>query len=127
MATHDDVRRIAATLPGAFESSAAQFGFSVMVKGKAKGFLWGWMERIHPKKPRVVNNDVLAIVVPNLDIKEILLNIDESKIFTEPHYNNYPAVLVHLANISAEELEPLVIDAWRTKASPDLVRQYDAQ
>jgi len=124
MATHDDIRRIASQLPGAVEGFG-RFGFSVMNKGKAKGFVWTWLERIHPKKGRVPNESVLAFSVRNLTEKEIILGSDSEKFFTEPHYNGYPAVLVRLAAIDAEELEPLVIEAWRCKAPPELVRQYD--
>ena len=53
MADQDDVRRIARSLPGAFEESGGRFAFSVLNKGKAKGFVWVWLERIQPKTPRV--------------------------------------------------------------------------
>ena len=125
MATQDDVRRICSKLPGAVEGEG-RFGFSVEVKGKAKGFLWSWAERVHPKKARVINDAVIAISVPNLATKEIILGSDSGeKIFTEPHYNGYPAVLVRLEAIGLQELEDLIIEAWRCKASSDLVKQHD--
>jgi hypothetical protein len=124
MVTLDDVRRICATLPGATEGEPHHFGFSVQVKGKAKGFLWSWAERVDPKKARVPNDGVLAILVPSLTAKEAILASDADKFFTEPHYNGFPAVLVRLAAIEPAELEDLIIEAWRCKAPPDLVRQY---
>ncbi len=123
MATLDDVRRISLSLPG----TMADEGGAVLNKGKYKGFAWLWKERIDPKKPRVPNPDVLAIRTANLDEKEYLLAADPDIFFTEPHYNGYPAVLVRLANIEADELEELLIDAWRTCAPPALVRQYDSE
>jgi len=125
MVTHDDVRRIASALPGAIEGDGERFGFSVMVKGKAKGFFWTWAERVHPKKARVINNDVLAIVTPNLTAKDLLIESEPNKYFTEPHYNGYSAVLVRLAAVSEEDIRDLIIEAWRTKAPKDLVRQFD--
>ena len=113
MATEDDVREICASLPGATEGSGEQFGFSVTVKGKAKGFLWSWMERIEPKKARVVNRSVLAVRVPNLLAKDMILQSDPAAFFTEDHYNGFPAVLVRLEAISREDLEPLVVEAWK--------------
>lgn len=125
MATQDDVRRICSTLPGAIEGED-RFGFSVEVKGKLKGFVWSWMERVYPKKPKVVNDGVLAVRVPNLTAKELVIEASPEKFVHDDHYNGYPAVLVRLEAISAEELEDLIIEAWRCKAPPALVRQFDA-
>lgn len=121
MATQDDVRSIAAELPGAVEGMD-RFGFSVMVKGKAKGFLWTWAERIHPKKARVINEGVIAVVVPNLLAKEMILESNPEVFFTEDHYNGFSAVFVHLDKISAEDLRPLIIEAWKCKAPAELLK-----
>lgn len=116
MATQDDVRRIASRLPGATEGAGTQFSFGVEVKGKHKGFVWAWAERVDPKKARVVNDDVLAVMVPNQTVKDVLLQSDQDKYFTEPHYNGFPAVLVRLSAVPVEELEDLILEAWKTKA-----------
>ena len=50
MATQADVRRIALSLPET-EEAPNHFAFSVRNKGKLKGFVWVWMERVTPKKP----------------------------------------------------------------------------
>jgi len=125
MATEDDVREICAGLPGAVEGSGEQFGFSVLAKGKAKGFVWSWLERIEPKKRRVVNRSVLAVRVPNLLAKDMILDSNPEAFFTEDHYNGFPAVLVRLDALSADELEPLIIEAWRSVAPKDLLRQFE--
>ncbi|RPI11047.1 MAG: hypothetical protein EHM63_02240, partial [Actinobacteria bacterium] len=62
MATQDDVRRIAMALPEVCESDG-RFAFSVTNKGKEKGIVWVWLERVHPKKARVPNPAVVAIHV----------------------------------------------------------------
>ena len=54
MATQANVRRIALSLPGVAEVPD-RFAFSVLNKGKSKGFVWVWMERVTPKKPRIAN------------------------------------------------------------------------
>lgn len=123
MATQDDVRRICSNLPGVVEGEE-RFGFSVEVKGKMKGFLWSWAERVHPKKARVINDSVIAIVVPNLTAKEVILASGSEKFVADPHYNGYPAVLVRLAAIESAELEDLIIEAWRSKAPKALLEQY---
>lgn len=119
MATQADVRRIALSLPGA-EEDADRFAFSVRVKGKPRGFVWVWLERVAPKKPRVPQPKVIAIRTASLDDKEFLLSLDGEKFFTEPHYNGYPAVLVRLAAVTARELKPLITEAWRCQAPKSL-------
>jgi hypothetical protein len=115
MADQDDVRRIALALPGTSEADD-RFAFSVLSRGKPKGFVWAWNERIHPKKPRVPNPAVIAVRVASSLEKEALLAADQDKFFTEPHYNGFPAVLVRLAAIDAGELAELITDAWRCQA-----------
>ena len=115
MATQAHVRRIALALPGAVEGEG-QFGFSVLVKGKAKGFAWSWKERIDPKKARVPNPRVLAVRVANLAQKETLLSAEPVKFFTEPHYNGYPAILVRLEKVTTADLRVLLEEAWRCVA-----------
>src|SRR5436305_13992204 len=106
MATQTDVRRIAQSLPQT-EEAADRFAFSVRNRGKQKGFVWVWMERVEPKKPRVPQPGVVAIRVAHQFEKEVLLASDGEKFFTEPHYSGFPAVLVRLAAIGVEELEEL--------------------
>ncbi len=124
MADQSDVRRIALSLPDTTES-VDRFAFSVRNKGKDKGFVWVWQERITPKKPRVPNPDVIAVRVANESEKQLLLAADREKFFTEDHYNGFPAVLVRLAAIDAGELEELLVDAWRCLAPKALVAEFD--
>ena len=125
MATQDDVRRIALALPQ-IEEGEDHFAFSVPTRGKQRGFAWVWMERVAPKKPRVAQPAVLAVRVANIEEKEALLALGDECYFTEPHYNGFPAILVRLAAIEVDELEALLIDAWRCMAPKPLVAEYDA-
>src|SRR4051812_11723674 len=115
MADQDDVRRIALALPEVTEGDG-QFAFSVPVKGKQKGFVWAWMERVHPKRARVVRDDVVAIRVIDEADKQALLAAHPEWCFTEPHYNGFPAVLVLLPEVPLAALEELLVDGWRTQA-----------
>ncbi len=127
MTSLHQLRAICLKLPGSIEGeSKGQIGFSVIVKGKFKGYAWNWMERTHPKKARIPNQRVLAVRVPSLSAKELLLSSDEGKFFTEPHYNGYPAILVRLDEISPEELKGLLIEAWKTVADKSLVAEFEA-
>lgn len=125
MADQDAVRRIALSLPGVTEADD-RFAFSVLNRGKSKGFAWVWAERVDPKKARVLNPEVLAIRVDGELAKQSLIAAEPDKFFTEPHYNGFPAVLVRLAAIPEDELEELLIDAWRIQAPRDAVKAYDA-
>lgn len=119
MASQADVRRIALSLP-ATEETPGHFAFSVRNKGKPKGFVWVWMERVSPKKARVPQPKVIAVRVASLDDKYFLLGLDPAKFFTEPHYNGFPAVLVNLPAVTARELRPIITEAWRCQAPKDL-------
>jgi hypothetical protein len=123
-----DVRCIARALPEVTEATDHPLAFSVRAGKKDKGFVWAWAERVTPGKPRVHNLDVVAVRVPNVGEKELLLasDPDGEKFFTEPHYNGFPAVLVRLASVDMDELTELVTDAWRCQAPKKLVEQYDA-
>jgi len=120
VADQADVRRIALSLPETSEG-AERFAFAVRNRDKQKGFVWVWMERVAPKKPRVPNPEVLAVRVADLEEKEMLLAADPDKFFTEPHYNGFPAILVRLPAIGVEELEGLIREAWRCQAPRALV------
>ena len=122
MATQADVRRIALALPDTEEASG-RFAFSVLNKGKPKGFVWAWNERITPKKPRVPNPGVIAVRVANVGQKEALLSADTKKFFTEPHYDGYAAVLVRLDAVTITDLKVLIAEAWRCQAPADLAQR----
>jgi hypothetical protein len=119
MATRADVRRIALSLP-ATEEAPDRFAFAVRNKGKLKGFVWVWMERVAPRKPRVPEPSVIAVRTASLEDKEFMLALDAAKFFTEPHYDGFPAVLVRLPAVTARELKPIITEAWRCQAPKDL-------
>ena len=119
MASQADVRRIALSLPET-EEAPDHFAFSVRSKGKLKGFVWVWMERVAPKKARVPQPTVIAVRVASLYDKDFLLGLDPVKFFTEPHYDGFPAVLVRLPAVTARELRPIITEAWRCQAPKGL-------
>lgn len=123
MTTQDDVRRLALGLPEVCEGTEG-FGFFVQHGTKQRGFCWTWRERVHPKKPKVPNPDVLVVRVDGSDDKESLLASNPEKFFTEPHYNGYPAVLVRLAEVDTDELRDLITDAWACMAPAALVKGF---
>ena len=117
-----EVRKIALSLP---ETNAENTGFGVLNKGKYKGFAWVWMQRVEPNKPRVPCPEVLAIRTTDVDTKDALIAAEPVKFFTEPHYQNFPAILVRLQQIESDELRELLLEGWRCQAPKALVREYD--
>ena len=79
-----------------------------------------WMERVDPKKARVANPRVLAVRVTTLAEKERLLAAFPRALFTEPHYEGFPAVLVRLDVVRVPQLRRLLTDAWHCMATTDL-------
>ena len=126
MAELADARAVASGLPDTVEETGG-FGFGVTHRGKVKGFVWTWLERVDPKKARVPNPSVLGVRVAGEADKQMLIAADPEKFFTEAHYNGFPAVLVRLAAIDVEELRELLTDAWRCQAPKDLVRRFDGE
>ena len=126
MATQDDVRRIALSLPGVKEGTD-RFEFAVLNRDKWKGLAWIWSERVEPKRPRIPRPDVIAVRVNGEEAKDFLLHAAPDVFFTEPHYNGFPAILVRLPNIAVEQLEGLLIDAWHIQAPKALIAEYAAR
>ncbi|MGZ3333505.1 MAG: MmcQ/YjbR family DNA-binding protein [Gemmatimonadaceae bacterium] len=126
MATRADVRRIALSLPNVQEDKD-HFAFSVPNKGKLKGFVWVWMERVIPKEPRVANPGVIAIRVANLGQRDALLSAEPAKFFTEPHYEGFPAVLVRLDAVTVADLKVLLAEGWRCMAPAELAERKKAK
>jgi hypothetical protein len=112
MATEEDVRRIALSLPETVEKPwYGTPGYRV----KDKGFL----------RIRTEAEGGLLVFVEDLGEKEALLTADPEKFFTTPHYDGYPAVLVHLEAIDVDELEELIADSWRIKAPPKVLAKWE--
>jgi hypothetical protein len=119
--TQDDVRRIALALP---ETTEEPGSFRFLVAGNA--FVWTWLERIDPKRARVPSTEVVGIRVAHELEKEALIEMDQGALFTEPHYDGFPAILVRLADVDIDLLEKLLTDAWRIQAPQRLLREVDA-
>jgi hypothetical protein len=106
MATLEDVRAIALALPETIERpSYGTPGFRVR-------------DRLFA---RLREEDVLVVWVADLDEKEMLLAAEPDRLFTVPHYDGHPTVLVRLSAVDREELRELLADAWRARAPKRLL------
>ena len=113
MGTLDDVRRIASTLPGAYEH--ASHGGAPSFRTKPRGFAF------HRE-----DLDALAVCVASEEDKHALIAAEPS-VFTTPHYDGYSIVLVRLDEAPADELEELLIEAWRLRAPKKDVARWDEE
>jgi hypothetical protein len=124
MATWDDVRRIALSLPGTDERTS---GGTLKWRVKEKGFVWerplrrADYEALGNAAP---DGPILGVRVPDVGVKEALLTDDPTVYFTTPHFDGYPAVLIRLPEISVPELEELLIEAWIDRAPKRLAKEY---
>jgi hypothetical protein len=124
MPSWNEVRRLALALP---ETSERERRDVRQWRVKDKLFVW---ER--PLRAREIESlagaapdgPILAARVEHLHAKEALLAENPSVYFTTSHFDGYPAVLVQLEHISAEELAELVTEAWLARAPERLVREH---
>jgi hypothetical protein len=107
MATEDDVRRIALSLPGAYEQQSYDARPS-------------W--RTKPRMFTVMADDpeVVVVWVDSVEEKEALLAAEPGTFATTPHYDGHPVVLVRLAAVEVDELAELIEDSWRLRAPRSL-------
>ena len=68
--------------------------------------------------------DILGAWVEHLVAKEALLADDPAVFFTTPHFDGYPAVLIRLEEITVEDLEEVVVEAWLARAPKRLAKEY---
>ena len=121
MVSPEQARQMAAGLPDVVDDSTDE-RLAVSVGGK--GFAWSFKERVEPKAPRRPRLDILAIRCP-MASKLMLVEAAPDRFFDDPHYNGFPAVLVRLPAIEADELGDLLRRAWRIQAPKALVKRIE--
>nr|WP_314844458.1 hypothetical protein [uncultured Microbacterium sp.] len=132
MVTVEDVREIALALPGMTERVGGQTGEPAWrlasgqiawVRGPSKvdvrqlaelGLEW-------PECP------VLAVRVGSLEEKEALLAAEPDALFSIPHFDGYPGLLVRLDVIDRARLEEIIADAWLVRAPVLVAKQWLAE
>jgi hypothetical protein len=109
----EDVRRVAAALPGTSERlSYGTPGFRVADRLFA---------RIRDE------GDVLLVWCAGLEEKQELIAAEPAKFFTTPHYDGHPTVLVRFSAIDIAELTELMTESWRLRAPRRMVAAFDAR
>jgi hypothetical protein len=120
MADAGDVRRLALALPQVEEIDSDGFDFRV----GGKGFVWSYPER-RPGQRRVIRTDIAVLYVGDEAEKQALLLGEPDRFFTAPGYDDWPLVMLRLAEVDVDRLDELVTDAWRMRAPSDLNADLD--
>ena len=127
MATWDDVRRLALAMPEATETTSRDHTAWCV---KDKFFVWerplrkSDLEALGAAAPQ---GPILGARTEHLIAKEAFIEADPDVFFTTPHFDGYPAVLVQLDRISAQDLEEVVVEAWLARAPKRLADAYLAE
>jgi hypothetical protein len=72
-------------------------------------------------------DDVVVLWVGSEADKEALVADDSTPLFTTPHFDGHLSVLLRtsrIAELTRDELEELVYDAWLSRASPTAARRW---
>jgi hypothetical protein len=127
MASWDDVRRLALSLPETGERVSRD---NAQWRVKDKLFVWerplrrSDLEALGDAAP---DGPILGARVEHELAKQALIADNPGVFFTTPHFDGYPAVLVQLDKISVEDLEEVVTEAWLCRAPKKLVDEFLAR
>jgi hypothetical protein len=123
MATMRDLDRLALELPETTKEVDAEGRPRYLVQGK-----WFVFHR-SPRKDAPFD-DVLAFRTDGIESKELLLADPRGIWFTTPHWNGYPGILIHIADLKQlgrAELREAVVEAWLMRAPKKVAREWLAR
>ena len=132
MATVDDVREIARALPGVTEVTGGHTGASAW---RLKSGQIAWLRGPTGADLRQLAEvgrdwppgEVLGVRMPSLEEKEALLAAEPDWLFTIPHFDGYPGLLVRLDEIPRDRLAEILADAWLVRAPRSVAKAWLAE
>lgn len=126
MASWNDVRRLALALPEMTEDGGDQPSWRVRKKLVvwARPLRTGDRAHLGPSAPP---GPVLGVRTADLDTKADLLAAEAPVVFTTPHFDGYPSVLVRLDDADEALLEELITEAWLVQAPKRLAAAWRAE
>ena len=124
MATWDDVRREALALPETSERVSRD-----LRQWRVRDKLFVWERPLRRSDLDALGADapegeILGARVEHVGAKEALIADDPGLYFTTPHFDGYPAILVRLDRIGADDLHEVVVEAWLARAPKRLAKDY---
>jgi len=130
MSTMRDLDRLALAMPETSKEVSEDGRPTYLVHGKMFCFHRTRRKDAFDPETGELYDDVFVFRVDGAESKEILLADARGLFFTTPHWNGYPAVLMHihdLKQIDRDELRELVIEAWLTRAQKRVAKQWLAE
>lgn len=132
MVTVDDVRAAALELPGVEEVTN---GHTAEAAWRVKSGQFAWLRGPSATDSRQLAElgrewpagVVLGLRTASVEEKEALLAAEPDALFTIPHFDGYPAVLVRLDAITRDRLTELITDAWLTRAPVRVAKEWLAE
>ncbi|MEW2459119.1 MmcQ/YjbR family DNA-binding protein [Microbacterium sp. K41] len=129
MATIDDVRRIALALPGVTEAVNGHTGLPGwrVTQGQFAGLrgpTGADLRQLAELGRQWPDGEVLSVRVADQGEKEALLAAEPEALFSIPHFDGYPALLVRLDVVDAERLAELVTDAWLVRVPAPVAKDW---
>lgn len=132
MASIDDVRAIALVLPGVEEVVSGHTGEAAW---RVKSGQFAWLRGPSATDLRQLSDlgrewpagEVLAVRVADLEEKEALLAAEPDVLFTIPHFDGYPGLLVRLDAVDRDRLDEIVTDAWLVRAPAGVAKEWLAE
>jgi hypothetical protein len=112
MATLDDVRRLALSLPETAERPC--YGTP------------GFYVRKH-LFARIRSDEESVVVKVDMGERELLMGAEPDVFFVTDHYREYGYVLVRVEAIEEDELLEVLTDSWRMVAPKRLLAAFDAE
>jgi hypothetical protein len=125
MATLADVERLATELPEVTEGER-HGNLTWFIAGKA--FAWerpfskADVKRFGEATPP--GGPIVAARVADLGEKEAVLAASSKGVFTIPHFDGYPAVLIQLKSVTKKVLQGALLDGWLACAPAHLADEY---
>lgn len=129
MVSIEDVRTIALALPGAEEAVSGHTGEAAW---RLRSGQFAWLRGPSATDLRQLSElgrewpagPVLAVRVADLDEKEALLAAEPDVLFTIPHFDGYPGLLVRLDDVERDRLAEIVTDAWLVRAPAKVAKEW---
>ncbi len=125
MATIDEAAEIASGFP---EVTVGERYGNRTWQVAGKGFAWerpfskADIKRFGDATPP--DGPILAVKVADLGEKEAVLAAGIKGVFTIPHFDGFPAVLIQLKRVGKRALREAITDAWLACAPPKLADEY---